>query len=164
MQNENHQEMDPNLVNRYVAQMRKRQQLKLKGLKLKSQHAADIMMNENHEHSDQQLLNHSVDDRKRKRELALLTWEWEEVIDLVGSDNEQPGDEVVGLLSTDVQESADEAYKVVDVVKNTEDTTTTPEKPNKSSSSPATVKSPRIKNRLYRLCHDHREDDKIILG
>ena len=91
------------------------------------------MKKENHEHSDQQLLNHSVDDRKRKRQLALLTWEWEEVIDLVGSDNEQPNDEVVGLLNTDVQESADEAHKIVAVVTNTEHTPNKPQKTIKSS-------------------------------
>ncbi|KAL4555736.1 hypothetical protein LXL04_038364 [Taraxacum kok-saghyz] len=73
--NENHQERDPDLVNRYVAKMKKRQKHNFNALKLKSKHAAEIMKNENHQHTDQQLLNHCVDDRKRKRELALLTWE-----------------------------------------------------------------------------------------
>ena len=42
MQNENHQERDPDLVNRYVAKIKNKQRLKFKALKLKSQHAAGV--------------------------------------------------------------------------------------------------------------------------
>ena len=52
---------------------------------------------------------------------------------LVGSEIEQPGDEIVGLLSTNLQESADEARKIVAVVTNTEHTPNKPQKTIKSS-------------------------------